>query len=100
MCFEDVDVLDVVFGSEDGFLLDGSNGIDDQVGEEVGISVDEFARHGGFGAVEQRLLAQSINCHSQFILDVSACLLGGDLVASDDVGGVDLHLDQFVGSFE
>ena len=94
---EDVDGLDVVLGlAEEALLLDVLDGIHDQLAEELWVGVDELAAHGGLGRVEQSLLAQLVDAHCQFVLNVAACLLRCDLEARDNAGGVHLHLDQLV----
>jgi len=57
VCFDNVDVFDVVLGAEDGFLLDWANGVDNQIAEEVEICVDQFAWHRCFGTVQKGLLS-------------------------------------------
>lgn len=98
--FEDVDGFDVVLGPEVGFLFDGFDGVNHEVGEEVGVGVDEFAGHGGLGAVQQCFLSEGVHVDCQFVLDIATALLGCDFEAGDDVGGVHLDLNEFVGPFQ
>lgn len=97
---EDIDVVDVVSGAEDGLALDGLDGVDHKGGKEGRVSVDEFAGHGCFGTVEECLITQTLDGDSQFILDEPAGLSGCDFESHDDVSRVHFHFDEFVGPFE
>ena len=99
---EDVDGFDVVLDlrEEGGFLLDGVDGVYDQASEEVGIGVDQLAGHGGLCAVEEGIDAQRLDGDGQLILDISACLLGGDLISGDDIGWMHFDFDELIGSLQ
>jgi hypothetical protein len=98
--FEDVDVFDMVLRSKHGLLLNGLDSVDYQICEEDWVCVDEFAGHGGLGAVEEGLVSKTLYCDCEFVLDVSAGFTGCYFVASDDVSWVDLEFNEFVGAFK
>ena len=69
------------------------NSIYDQSGEEIGVGVDELTGHGCLGAVEKGIDTERVDWYCKFILDISACLLGSDLISGDDIGGMHFDFD-------
>jgi len=57
---EDIDRFDVILDlrEESGLLFNSMDGIYDQAGKEISIGIDQFAGHGGLGAVEKGIIAE------------------------------------------
>mmetsp|Transcript_45547 Transcript_45547/g.98645 ORF Transcript_45547/g.98645 Transcript_45547/m.98645 type:complete len:292 (-) Transcript_45547:314-1189(-) len=99
---ENVDVLDrvadlpAVVGR-----FDVLGGVDDHVGEEVQVCVENLGGEGGARAVQENLLQLSrgklVNLHTHVVLDELASLLLRHTVPSNDGRRVNLGLDQLVG---
>lgn len=100
MSLEDVDSLDGVLHTQWRLDLDGVNGIDHQLREELGIGANEFTRHGSLGTVDESVLAELLDRERQLIFDIPAGLLGSNLESLDNVGGVHFHFDELVGTLE
>ena len=97
---QDVDRLDVILRAKNSILLNGLNAIDNEPCKEFRVGVDDLAGHGGLSTVDEGFIAEAVDADCELIFDVPAGLAGGNLEASDDVGGVDLKFDEFVGSLE
>lgn len=90
---ENIDILDVILGSEYRLGFNSLDGADYQVREEGGVGVDKLARHGGPGAVVEGFLSEALDGDCELVLDVSACFLGSHLVPHNDAGRVHFHFD-------
>ena len=100
MSLKDIDRLDGVLDTEKSLLLNSLDWLNNQVSEEGWISVDQLGWHWGLCTVEQCLLTKTFDTNCKLVLNVPARLFGSHLEPGNDICGVDIHLDQLVGSFQ
>ncbi len=98
--FEYVYRLDGVLGTEESLLFYGLDWLNDKVGKKLWISIDKFWRHWGLGAIGQGLISETFDSDRQLVLNVSASFSGSHLEPGDNVSGVNIHLNELIGSFE
>ena len=98
---EHVDCLDGIFEATLTVTgLDSHCRVNNHVGKEITVDGNNLRRHGCSGSSNNAISAQVSSVHCEVVLDVSASFLAGQLVAGNDVGGVDLLLDKFIGLFQ
>lgn len=51
------------------------HGVHNELGEEVALGANNLGGHGGFGAVDQRVLPQLVCAYRQVLINKLACLL-------------------------
>jgi hypothetical protein len=96
MILDDINSLNGVLVSS----LHVLDSIDYHLGVEVVLRSDDLGTHAGLGTVDQTVLAHVRHLHAEVLSNVLAGFATGDLVAAHDAGGVELVLDQVVGSLE
>ncbi len=69
-----------------------------EISEKFSVSVDDLARHGRLGNIDKSFAAELFDWNGQFLLNVSGRIFHGNSESRNNIGGVDLLLDQLVGS--
>lgn len=69
-----------------------------ETSEKFSVRADDLARHGCLGNIDKSFTAELFNWNGQFLLNVSGRILHGNSESRDNIGGVNLFLNQLVGS--
>jgi len=80
--------------------LDHVDGVDGEVGEELGLAAEDLRRERRLGDVEAHLAPEHGRLDRQVVLDELDRLLHRQSVARHDGGGMDGVLDELVGALE